>query len=91
MGVAGSLHPTRRETGVLRQHSRTVAAAAMAAEEAKKRKEPAASQSQAAGASVIPAVPTTPPQAQVGHPLSVPLTLTPTSTLHSILFSYNIL
>ena len=33
-GVAGSLNPgSRRETGVLRQHSRTVAAAAMAAEE----------------------------------------------------------
>ncbi len=33
MGVAGSLNSGRRETGVLRQHSRTVAAAAMAAEE----------------------------------------------------------
>ena len=34
MGVAGSLNTgSRRETGVLRQHSRTVAAAAMAAEE----------------------------------------------------------
>ena len=35
MGVEGSLHPSRRETGVLRQHSRTVAAAATAAEEAR--------------------------------------------------------
>lgn len=60
MGVAGSLHPSRRETGVLRQHSRTVAAATMAAEEARRKKEPAAHAP--ASPSIIPAVPTSPPQ-----------------------------
>ena len=59
VGVAGSLHPqSQREAGVLRQHSRTVAAATMAAEEAR-RAEPAASPVTTPN---IPAVPTVLPQ-----------------------------